>query len=199
MIREPPSGFKIQVEETLRGTAYSWKDEEGNSARFRRIIFHLLIVCAAVFFGLFVLSQLASGSKEAPSYFLWGMFVFCVLMALFNLSLIYSKLKGPKPFILTLSPGNIHYKVGTISESSINSELSNVKSLNEAIAICKKHRKRNLNIETSKIANLKLERVGEKQRLSFDYEADRIEIGETLTEPEREWLYEILKEHCGVG
>jgi len=197
MINEPPLGFKIQVEETLRGTTYSWRDEESTSAKFKRVIFHLLIVCGAVFFGLFVLNQLTSGSEEAPPYFLWGMFVFCVLMALFNLSLIYSKLKGPKPYILTLSPGSIHYQVGTLSESSIDMELRNVRSLNEAITMCKKYRKRNLNIETSKIANLKLERVGEKQRLSFDYEADRIEIGETLSEPEREWLYEILKEHIG--
>jgi hypothetical protein len=78
----------------------------------------------------------------------------------------------------------------------MNSELSNVRSLKEVITICK--RKRNVDVQTSKIINLKLERVGEKQKLSFDYEADRIEIGETLTEPEREWLYEILKEHCGV-
>ena len=37
-----------------------------------------------------------------------------------------------------------------------------------------------------------LDRVGERQRLSIDRGADRIEIGAALREPEREWLFVAL-------
>ena len=38
-----------------------------------------------------------------------------------------------------------------------------------------------------------LERVGDTQRLRFDRGIQRVEIGETLSEPEREWLYGVLR------
>jgi hypothetical protein len=37
-----------------------------------------------------------------------------------------------------------------------------------------------------------LDRVGERQRLTFDRGADRVEIGADLREPEREWLFAVL-------
>ncbi len=43
-------------------------------------------------------------------------------------------------------------------------------------------------IPTAQLAEFKLDRVGERQRLTVDYGADRIEIGAGLREPEREWL-----------
>ncbi len=39
-----------------------------------------------------------------------------------------------------------------------------------------------------------LDRAGERQRLTFDVGADRIEIGAFLREPEREWLFLVLEE-----
>ena len=44
----------------------------------------------------------------------------------------------------------------------------------------------------NEIEQFHLERVGERQRLTFDLGAKRIEIGRTLDEPEREWLAEEL-------
>jgi hypothetical protein len=199
MIKEPPSGFKIQVEETLRGTKYSWRDEESTSAKFKSLILHILIVCFALFFGLFILIRFMYGPEEAPVYILCIVFAVCILMVLSNGYLAYKTLKGPKPFLLILSPGNILYESGTISESSIREIARNVQGLNEVFEMSKKYTKRSLNIATSNITNLKLEREGEKQQLCLDYEGQRIEIGPTLSEPEREWLYEVLKQHCGIS
>jgi hypothetical protein len=39
---------------------------------------------------------------------------------------------------------------------------------------------------------LRLDRVGERQRLTVDCGADRVEIGFALREPEREWLHGVL-------
>lgn len=48
-------------------------------------------------------------------------------------------------------------------------------------------------IRRSDIRGLVLERVEERQRLSIDCGSERIEIGATLREPEREWLHAILQ------
>ena len=52
-------------------------------------------------------------------------------------------------------------------------------------------------IPWSELGPIRLERVGERQRLTVDWGAERIEIGATLREPEREWLAEILRAWAG--
>lgn len=37
-----------------------------------------------------------------------------------------------------------------------------------------------------------LDWAGDRQRLSFDHGADRIEIGKSLREPDREWLAQVI-------
>ncbi|MHC4659623.1 MAG: hypothetical protein ACYS83_10695 [Planctomycetota bacterium] len=59
----------------------------------------------------------------------------------------------------------------------------------------KKSRKLASEIDVSKITNLTLEAISDRKRLSFDYSAERIEIGETLSDADKQWLYAILKEH----
>jgi len=146
-----------------------------------------------------VLSRLALGSEEAPPHVLWIVFSFCIVAALVHLCFAYTTIKGRKPFVLTLSAGSIRYETGTISGGTIDKEASNVRSLNEAMTVAKKYWKRNLDMEISKVANLRLEGIGEQQRLYLDYEGQTCEIGQTLSEPEREWLCELLREHCGMS
>jgi len=51
--------------------------------------------------------------------------------------------------------------------------------------------------ERSNIGNVIVERIRERQRLSFDFKSQRIETGTGLTDPEREWLCEELKKYIG--
>ncbi|BAP57012.1 hypothetical protein THII_2715 [Thioploca ingrica] len=44
------------------------------------------------------------------------------------------------------------------------------------------------------ISNLQFIRVAEHLRLSFDWSAKKIEVGDSLEEPDKEWLYERLQE-----
>ena len=48
-------------------------------------------------------------------------------------------------------------------------------------------------VARSEIGGFVLERVGERQRLAFDRGADRLELGAFLREPEREWLFAVLR------
>jgi len=50
-----------------------------------------------------------------------------------------------------------------------------------------------IELDKQQLGPVKLERVGERQRLCFDHGADRIEIGENLREPEREWLAAVIQ------
>ena len=52
-------------------------------------------------------------------------------------------------------------------------------------------------IDRAQIEAIALERVGERQRLTLDVGADRIEVGKPLREPEREWLAEVLRSWAG--
>jgi hypothetical protein len=47
------------------------------------------------------------------------------------------------------------------------------------------------------LGRFRLDRVGERQRLCVDMGADRIEIGRSLREPEREWLAGVLQGWAG--
>ncbi len=48
-------------------------------------------------------------------------------------------------------------------------------------------------VAKSRIKGFVLERVGERQRLRFDWGMLRIEVGANLTEPEREWLHGVVE------
>lgn len=58
-------------------------------------------------------------------------------------------------------------------------------------SLCMSRKRYEIPIE--ELAEFELERVGERQRLTVDHGADRIEIGAGLREPEREWLAETLQ------
>ncbi|MFO0949748.1 MAG: hypothetical protein U0835_01070 [Isosphaeraceae bacterium] len=44
------------------------------------------------------------------------------------------------------------------------------------------------------VSRFVLDRVGERQRLTFDHGAKRVEVGACLGEPEREWLFGVLEQ-----
>ena len=46
---------------------------------------------------------------------------------------------------------------------------------------------------------MRLERVGERERLTIDCGADRVEVGATLSREERGWLYGALREWSERG
>jgi hypothetical protein len=53
-------------------------------------------------------------------------------------------------------------------------------------------------IPQDEIGEIRLEWIGMRQRLTIDHGADRIELGQMLREPEREWLLNVLQEWISV-
>ncbi|MBA7630142.1 hypothetical protein ES703_37652 [subsurface metagenome] len=194
MKKEPPEGSKIKVEQDVHSTTYMWKDDDKMFTKLGHLAFSVFLIGFAVAFWISAIRHLVSESNK------WNFglplllaFVFTALCATGGFFFFFITLKSKKPFKLILSPRHIQYKIGDINFRAMDT--AKFRDLNDLTATIKKYRKRIYEAETSKITNLRLERVGDRQRLSFDWGADRVEIGETLSDIEREWLYEILKEH----
>jgi hypothetical protein len=199
MKKEPLSDFKVEVEETTDGTTYTWKDEEDTFTKYRRVAFILMMSCAVVFFALFVLSERTPDSAEGPNWLFWKGLAIISLGGLVCICLIYSTLKPKKPFKLVLSPACIQYEKGSISTSTRDKEADDVRSLKDVMAMTKKPQKNRYDLDTSNITDLRLERVGKNQKLSLYHGTEVIEIGPSLSEPEREWLCEILRKHTDAS
>jgi hypothetical protein len=54
-------------------------------------------------------------------------------------------------------------------------------------------------IGRSEVGEIRLDRVGPRQRLTIDRSVERVEIGAGLREPEREWLAGLLRAWAGPG
>lgn len=196
MVKQLPARFSIKVEETLRGTEYRWRDEDKLLENIKKVV-PVFIMTAASLISIFLIWSNFRSCPEKfapnPSIF-WVALVFLAFVFCGSLLLAYINLKPKKPFILILSPGRIQYESGMLSRHSTNTEMAKIKSLSDAFRrlkeLCAPKE-----IRTAEITHLTLETSRIRQKLTIDIGAERIEIGPTLADAEREWLYEILRNH----
>lgn len=80
-----------------------------------------------------------------------------------------------RPESITLSAGEFRYDPGASASSRSRRSMTG-----------------SITMPRGRIPQFNLDRVGTRQRLSFDHNADRIEIGKKLREPDREWLANVL-------
>jgi hypothetical protein len=192
---EPPVGSKIRVEWTMDDTTFVWKDKGGGIGRYARAGFVLFWLCLWMLTAIRGVSEiterLSKGDVCFPLLFtfLWMMF------GVFGLSDLYHTLRPEKPTVLTLSPGHIEYKPGI---PRVRSEVLRYDRSRRRSGFFGRARKESLKVQTTEMTNLRLERIGESKRLSFDYGANRVIIGLSLSDPEKEWLYQILRKRVGT-
>jgi len=197
MSREPPEGSAIRVDRDIYSSVYSWYNGKSSVLRYLIAVFFL------VFLGFWFVGEI----HAIHSLMKDDMPLFGRLFTLFWLGgwtiggivimyLIYNLVKPLKPASLKLSAGSIRYETGT---EPFDFFMWDYRQRKESFNFFKGFRNKVYEVENANMQNLRLERIGERQRLSFDYGAQRVEIGKSLTEPEREWLYEVLKEHIRSG
>ncbi|MHC4478425.1 MAG: hypothetical protein ACYTEL_22525 [Planctomycetota bacterium] len=193
---EPPVGSKIRVERTMHGTTFAWKEDGGGIGRYGIALFLLFWLCLWTAAEISAIRQLIEDLRKGEvSFFLIFWLGGWTVGGAFALCYLYSMLRPRKPTVLTLSPGRIEYRPGI---AGARSEAFGYDRSRSPCDSFEKLRKKVFEIETSEMTNLKLERIGERQRLSFDYGASRVIIGLTLSDPEKQWLYEILRKHTGT-
>ena len=193
---ELPEGSKINIERDVDSIRYSWRKGKKSIGHYLVLAFMSFWFCGWTVGGFAVVYILI---VTAVGFFIDKVPIFVLLFLLFWLGgwticeivvfkTLYYALKPKKSSVLTISNRGIVFETGTSSPI-----LGQRQHYKKAVSF-KEFKNRTFNLGTSEAETLKLDRAGEKQRLSFDQGAERIEIGESLTEPEREWLYNVLTE-----
>ncbi len=186
---EKPEGSKFNIKNTHSGQRITWYDYSGGISDIGAGLFLLFWLGGWLVGEISAINQLVNGNNEKNSLFIlfwlggWtigGIFAAKALIDIFRPS------KSTRLELLTNRSFN--FSQGSYEKEYIDSDGD------RSISVVKKGKKHGF-FERSKVNNLLLERIGEKQRLSFDYKSQRVEVGKGLTEPEREWLYEVLKKH----
>ena len=183
---EPPTGSSMLIEQGIHSTTILWRDKEKGRTKITFILF-------GAYLCIFSVCMLYSAIKEKFSILLFSIGIFVLLAGFIHL---WSSIRAKRPFRLVLSRGRLSYKPGAISMNHFQEiEADGIESVQNMIAWMKKYKKSIFDLEHVAIQNLTLEKVGDRQRLTFDHGADRIEIGMTLSDAEKEWLYETIREH----
>ena len=187
MINLPPkpSGSTIEVQNDFRAIVLSWKNPKGGPARYLTLLFLIAWMGGWVFGEVSALAQVLKGGAAEGFLIFWLMGwtvggAFCATM-------IFKLARPSRPERLTLDGLYLLHEPGTepFNPSRKRDKYGNPFELfrqNKSHQVAKKD-----------VGEIRIDRVGERQRLSFDYGAKRIEVGAYLEEPEREWLLAVLK------
>ena len=180
-VPSPPDGSRIQVEETLQGTQFAWKNPDSPLGRLGTGGFLFFWLGGWTIGGIFALSQLLRSIIEGSPVSLFLLFWLggWALGEIFAARTLFQMMRGPGFATLVLGPRNIEYQPGNT--------LYFMTARNQADT-------RAVSAEKHEITNLQLTYVNEHLRLSFDVGVRRVEIGPSLSEPEKEWLHQILED-----
>lgn len=180
-----PNGSIIEIKNELNRIELSWKNPRGGLGRYFQSLFLIVWIIIWTFSGVSIF-----GSMKDPKHFgvLIGIIVWLSsdLLAIYGL---YSLIRPTRPERISLTLLSLEFQHDT-SNDNFNSD-SNEGWSTRLRSFFKLNKKWTVNKKD--VGEIRLDRVGERQRLTFDVGADRIEIGAFLREPEREWLYEVLK------
>lgn len=186
----------IGVVREFNRTELSWKNPRGGWARFFVPIFLLAWLggwtMGEVSAGRQVLRDLSNGT---PNFFLmfwltgWSFGGAAAFYALFMM------VRPTRPETLSLDSFGLKFRRGTPPYEGFNRDRN--RDENEPRSFNWRKFRGRYELPKSEIGEIRLERVGERQRLTVDHGAERIEIGRFLEEPDREWLHEFLKNWKG--
>ncbi len=198
-LSEQPEGSSIEVREELHDTVLTWKkSEESGCARWGSaafMSFWLIGWAVGEVSVIFVLKGMLWGHGRGglPNTVSWGVVIFLVawlggwtIGGVAAMSTLRSLIRGGPPESITLGLGELRYDPGIARAPLLRGRQSGA---GETKAL-----KRVITIPRRDMPPLVLDWAGDRQRLSFDEGADRIEIGKDLREPDREWLAEVIED-----
>ncbi len=189
MIIEIPDGYRFEFNETSHGSQLSWFDCKKGWEQIGVGLFLMFWLGGWVVGEIFAVKQILEDMVNKNIDFDivfwlagWTIGGTFALVQLFNL---FGPIKCSR--LVFMSGNAFLFEQGSYLRRFIDSNGNEQKNVKRG----KKHGV----FEHNQIANLQIERVGERQRLTNDYKSNRIEVGKGLSEPEREWLYNLLKKH----
>jgi hypothetical protein len=179
-----PIGSTIEVQRDFNSIALSWKNPSGGFARYGSLLFLLAWMGGWALGEKSALTEVVEG-KGGGFLIFW--LTGWTVGGLFCAAMIFKLARPSRPEKLTLDTLHLMYEPGTQTIAPFGNQEKNSNAL-EMFRPSKSYK-----AGKNEIGEIRIDRVGERQRLSFDYGAKRIEVGEHLEEPEREWLLAVLK------
>ena len=186
-----PLNSTIEISNEANRTTLKWKNPRGSRSRYFIVIFLL------AWLGGWAMGMLATGGAVLsgnydPFLIFW--LVGWTIGGFFAMRQLYLMARPGKPEKVAFDSLMLEYLQGTAPFGGIYLErMEREKEKNRFFSGVQPPKDR-YTILKREIGAVRLERVGERQRLTIDHGAERIEIGAFLREPEREWLYEVLKQ-----
>lgn len=187
-----PSGSLIQVERTTNGLKLNWKNPDNPFLRVSISGFLLFWLGGWTVGGIFAMQMLWKSYQESIPFSLFLLFwlggwAFGEISVIVSLSQI---LRGPSRSLLSLGYRDIQYIPGRVPLSFFDSNLvQRSQTSNWNLWSNQKP----FSAQKQEVQNLQLTNVVQHLRLSFDVGTRRIEIGRYLSEPEKEWLYQVME------
>jgi hypothetical protein len=192
LTKRPPINSKIEVTNELNQTIMKWQNPRGSWSRYFVVIF-LLAWLGGWTVGEYSVAKKVFNGESNPFEIFW--LIGWTVGGLFALINIYLMVRPSKSEKLIFDAFSLQFKPGTPPFAGIN--WSRNKNDDEDKTSIFQKTKSKYTIPKTEVGEIKLERVGERQRLTIDHGVERIEIGKFLQEPEREWIFEILKQWKG--
>lgn len=192
LVKSPPANSNIEVRNEFNQTIILWKNPRGSWTKYFGAIFLLAWLGGWTMGEYSVIKQLLNGTAN-PFLIFW--LIGWTVGGGFAIANIYFLLRPSKPESLIFDSYSLQFKRGTPPFARFNWN-RNKQGDDDETSIWRKT-KNKYTIPRTDTGEIKLERVGERQRLTIDYGVERIEIGRFLEEPEREWLFQILKQWKG--
>jgi hypothetical protein len=181
-----PPGSNITVERDFNRLTICWKNPRGGGiGRYGQAAFLTLWMCGWFFGEAAALRQVLVGQGGGFLIFWLAAWTFG---GAFCAATIFRLIRPARPERISLDSLQLEHDPGSAPVDW--SGFGRTQRRNPLDVF--KHRRKQT-FARKDVGEIRLDRVGERQRLSFDYGAQRIEVGEFLEEPEREWLFAALR------
>lgn len=190
-IQPKPINSTIEVISELNKTMIVWKNPRGSSTKYLVVVFSLAWLVGWSFVLNSVINQILNEDYNSSLIF-W--LIGWSIGGIIALKSVIQLIRPAKPEKLILDFETLTFEHGTPVFQGV--EIRGFENNREDST--PSNSKRKYSIPKKEVGEIRLERIGERQRLSLDHGAERIEIGYYLTEPEREWLFSVLKNWKGV-
>jgi hypothetical protein len=192
-----PLNSNIEVRDDFNQTIISWKNPRGGAARYLTALFLLGWLGGWALGEYFAATTVLSGN---PNLFVIFWLIAWTVGGVFVMRQIYFLLRPTKAEKIILDATSLIFEAGTPNFGGVSFQGSNKRRNVDddgGDALLPANSKSKYIVPRNDMGEIKLERVGERQRLTFDYGAERVEVGFFLKEPEREWLFSVLKQWKG--
>lgn len=186
----PPENSIIKVESLPEGLKLSWPLPSG-MGRFFVVGFLCFWLCGWAFGEVMVFRELLAGRANLFMFVWLGGWTVGGLFAFLS---VWNALKPMQPESVQLSFDSFTHSPGFAPLSmGMKQDRENMPSFKNLIRAAVP-----VTLNRQQLAGgFVLDRVGERQRLRYDQGAQRTEIGSVLSEPEREWLHQLLVQWRG--